>query len=143
MSLRPVPVPDESSAPYWQACARHELTLPRCSQCREFTLPPGVTCPNCNSSEPAFSFEKVSGRGKVRSWTVIRQSFLSGFDVPFLLVDVQLDEQPGVRMIGRLLDGPDAPLKLGDAVSVDFEDIAPDVSIPAFRLEPGRLESGA
>ena len=32
----------------------------------------------------------MSGRGVVRSWTVVRQSFLPGFDVPFVLVDVEL-----------------------------------------------------
>ena len=135
MPSRPLPVPDVSSAPYWEACARHQLTLPRCKQCGEFALPPDSTCPHCHSADPQFSFEPVSGRGKVRTWTVIRQSFLQGFDVPFLLVDVQLDDQPGVRMIGRLLDGADAALGLGDPVTVAFEDVAPGVSVPAFRLE--------
>ena len=40
----------------------------------------------------------------------MRQSFLPGFDddLPFVLVDVELEEQADLRMIGRLLDGPDA-----------------------------------
>ena len=33
---------------------------------------------------------------------------------PFVLVDVELTEQPDLRLIGRLLDGPDAPLAVGD-----------------------------
>jgi uncharacterized OB-fold protein len=135
---RPLPVPDASSAPYWAACADHVLKLPRCARCGVFTLPPDVACPNCHSLEPDFAYERVSGRGRVRTWTVIRQSFLPGFDVPFALVDVELDDQPQVRMIGRLLDGPDAPLRVGDAVRVDFEDLAPGVSVPAFRLEGAR-----
>lgn len=76
---RVLPVPDEASAPYWAACAEHVLKLPRCSQCREFTFPPDITCPNCHSLEPAYSFEEVSGKGSVRTWTVIRHSFLKGF----------------------------------------------------------------
>ena len=36
----------------------------------------------------------------------MRQSFLQGFDVPFVLVDVELVEQADLRLIGRLLDGP-------------------------------------
>ena len=36
-------------------------------------------------------------------------------------VDVALDEHPNVRLIGRLVDGPDAPLHLGDAVTVTFD----------------------
>ena len=32
-SERPLPVPDESSAPYWAAAAEHVLTVARCGQC--------------------------------------------------------------------------------------------------------------
>jgi uncharacterized OB-fold protein len=129
-----LPVADEISAPYWEACARHVLTLPRCSDCGEFTLPPDISCPNCQSLDPRFAFVAVSGRGRIRTWTVIRHSFLSGFDLPFLLVDVELDEQPKVRMIGRLVDGPDAAIAIGDAVTVTFDDLAPGVAVPAFTL---------
>jgi uncharacterized protein len=77
----------------------------------------------------------VSGRGTVRSWTVVRRSFLPGFDVPYLLVDVELVEQANLRLIGRLLDGPDALLQVGNAVRVAFEDIASGIAVPAFSLE--------
>jgi uncharacterized OB-fold protein len=104
-------------------------------------MPPDVTCPWCLSTDPAFVFEPVSGRGTVRSWTVMRQSFLPGFaeDVPFLLVDVELAEQAELRMVGRLLDGPDAPVRLGDPVTVAFEDVAPGVSVPAWTLDSSEV----
>jgi uncharacterized OB-fold protein len=97
-----------------------------------------VVCLHCGSTDPQYVFAPLSGRGIVRSWTVVRQSFLPGFDadVPFVLVDVELDEQPELRMIGRLLDGVDAPLRLGDRVVVGFEDVAPGVAVPAFELRP-------
>jgi uncharacterized OB-fold protein len=138
--VRPVPVPDERSAPYWEAAAEHVLAIARCSRCRAWAMPPDVTCPRCLSTDPAFVFEPVSGRGTVRSWTVMRQSFLPGFaeDVPFLLVDVELAEQAELRMVGRLLDGPDAPVRLGDPVTVAFEDVAPGVSVPAWTLDAER-----
>ena len=134
---RPVPVPDESSAPYWDAAAAHVLAVARCSRCGSFSIPPDVVCPHCHHGDPGFVFEPVSGRGVVRSWTVVRQSFLPGFtdDVPFVLVDVELDEQADLRMIGRLLDGPDVALHAGDRVVAAFEDIAPGVAVPAFVLE--------
>ncbi len=133
---RPVPVPDERSAPFWEAAARHVLTVARCSNCGTFAIPPDIACSACASPDPEFRFEAVSGRGTLRTWTVVRQSFLPGFDddVPFVLVDVELEEQSGLRMIGRLLDGPDAPLRLGAAVTVAFEDIAEGISVPAFVL---------
>jgi hypothetical protein len=57
-----------------------------------------------------------------------------GDDLPFVLVDVELVEQPELRLIGRLLDGVGADLHIGDAVVVGFEDLAPDVAVPAFEL---------
>jgi hypothetical protein len=72
----------------------------------------------------------------VRSWTVVRQSFLPGFDddIPFVLVDVELTEAPGIRLIGRLLDGAAATLRVGMPVTLAFEDLGPGVSVPAFEL---------
>ena len=66
----------------------------------------------------------------------MRDAFLPGFraDVPFVLVDVELDEEPELRIIGRLVDGPDAELHLGDRVSVVFDDLGPGVAVPAFEL---------
>jgi uncharacterized OB-fold protein len=129
-------VPDETSAPFWSAAAEHVLTVACCARCGRFTMPPDVVCPHCHSGDPGFEFTPVSGRGTVRSWTVVRQAFLPGFDddLPFVLVDVELVEQDDLRLIGRLLDGPDAELHVGAAVTVGFEDLAPGVAVPAFEL---------
>jgi len=137
VSARPVPVPDERSQGYWDAAAEHVLAMARCSRCSTFVMPPDIVCSHCHSTEPDFTFEPVSGRGVVRSWTVMHQSFVPGFDdlVPFVLVDVELEEQADLRTIGRLLDGPDAALAIGARVVVAFEDLAPGISVPAFALE--------
>jgi uncharacterized OB-fold protein len=136
-NTRPVPVPDDHSRGYWDAAADHVLAIARCSRCGTYAMPPDIVCSHCHSTEPDFTFVPVSGRGIVRSWTVMHQSFLPGFDelLPFVLVDVELDEQADLRTIGRLLDGLDAPLAIGARVVVGFEDLAPGVSVPAFTLE--------
>jgi uncharacterized OB-fold protein len=135
-ATRPVPVPDELSAPFWQAAAEHRLVLARCSGCGQFTHPPDVVCPYCHITDPQFAFDPVDGSGTVRSWAVMHQSFLSGFDadLPFVLVDVEMSAQADLRLIGRLLDGPAAPLRAGAVVKLAFEDIAAGFSVPAFRL---------
>lgn len=137
---RPVPVPDEQSAPFWQAAAEHVLSVARCARCREFSHPPSDVCPRCGSTNPDFVFTPVEGAGTIRSWTIMRQSFLPGFDrdVPFVLVDVELSVQRDLRLIGRLVEGPDAPLRLGALVRLAFEDIDAGVAVPAWALvEPG------
>ena len=137
-SQRPVPVPDELSAPYWSAAADHELVLARCSRCGQLTHPPDVICPLCHHPDPAYSFEPVSGVGTIRSWIVLRQSFLPGFEelLPFVLVDVELSAEPDIRLIGRLLEGADAALTIGSRVQVAFEQIDHGASVPAFELVP-------
>ena len=132
---RPVPVPDERSRGFWAATAGHSLVLARCARCTKFCHPPDAVCPHCGSSEPDFGFAPVDGKGVVRSWTVMRQSFLPGFDVPFVLVDVELASQADLRLIGRFVDGPGVPLRLGAPVRLVFEDLAPGVAVPAFALE--------
>jgi uncharacterized OB-fold protein len=133
---RPLPVPDEQSARYWAAAADHVLALARCMQCGHIAHPPGVVCPGCLHPTPGFDFLPVDGRGAIRSWTVIRDSFLPGFHdlVPFMLVDVELYVQPGLRLIGRLVDGVDADVHLGDRVTTVFDDLAPGIAVPAFAL---------
>lgn len=135
-TTRPVPVPDEVSAPFWEAAGRHVLTLARCARCGAFSHPPDDVCRECGSADPGFEFVEVDGAGTVRSWTVMRKSFLPGFDVPFVLVDVELAAAPGIRLIGRLLDGPEAPLRTGLSVALAFEDLGPGLSVPAFELTP-------
>ncbi len=131
---RPVPVPDERSQEFWSAAATRALVLARCTRCTKLAHPPDTVCPHCGTTDPAFEFTVVEGSGSIRSWTVMRQSFLPGFDVPFVLVDVELSAQPDLRLIGRLVDGPDAPLRLGAPVRLAFEDVAPGVAVPAFAL---------
>lgn len=137
-TARPLPVPDESSAPYWAAAARHVLTVARCGNCGTLTLPPDVVCTACGATDPGYEFTAVSGCAVVRSWTIIRQAFLPGFEqeLPFVLVDVELAEQADLRLIGRLLDGVDAELRVGAEVRVAFEDLTTEISLPAFELVP-------
>jgi hypothetical protein len=68
----------------------------------------------------------------------VRDSFLPGFadDLPYVLVDVELDCQSGIRTIGRLLDGPEASLFIGAKVTVAFEHLTEGFAVPAFWLEP-------
>ena len=93
-------------------------------------------CPDCGSTDPQFTTEPVEGGGTVRSWTVVRDAFLPGFagDVPFVLVDVELDVQPDLRMIGRLVDGPTRRSTSATASPSPSTTLADGVAVPAFAL---------
>lgn len=132
---KPLPVPDPLSEEFWRAAGSHVLAVQRCAACGWYTHPPDVICVNCLSPERAFRSERVSGRGRVRSWTVMRDAFLPGFrpDVPYVVVDVELEEQAGLRMIGQLV-GTDDGLALDAPVEVSFDDVAEGMAVPQFRL---------
>lgn len=134
---KPVPVPDALSAGYWAAAARRELAIARCPVCSTFSIPPDTVCRTCSNTDRPFEYQVVSGNGSVRSWTVIRMAFLPGFadDVPYVMVDVELDEQADLRMIGRLTDGVDAPVHIGARVRVGFDTVVDGVLVPAFTLQ--------
>jgi uncharacterized protein len=131
-----VPVPDERSAGFWRAAAGGVLAIQRCDHCGEYAHPPVVVCDACLSATPSFHFEPVSGAGVIRTWTVVRSTFLPAFsaEAPYVIVDVELPEQPNLRVLGRLVDGADAALACGAEVETVFTPVGPDIAIPQFRL---------
>jgi uncharacterized OB-fold protein len=133
---KPIPVADQRDEGFWRAAARGELAIQRCQACGWYCHPPTTVCSQCFSMPPSFAFEAVSGRGSIVSWTTFRQTFLPGFrdDVPYVIALVELAEQPGLTLIGRLVDGADAPFAIGSAVEVVFDETTPGVAVPAFTL---------
>ncbi len=126
---RPVPDPDPASAPFWEACARHELVLQTCASCETKRHPPRPMCPRCRSFE--HSWEQASGRGVLWSWVVAHPPVLPAFadDVPYTVAVVELEE--GVRMIGRLLDAGD--VRPGMPVAVAWDDVEAGVALASWR----------
>jgi uncharacterized OB-fold protein len=128
---RPVPDPDISGAPFWEAAARHELVIQNCLSCGTIRHPPRPMCPVCNSMD--YTFEQASGRGRIWSWVIAHAPVLPSFaeKVPYNVVVVELEE--GVRMIGNLLDVDNDAIEEGMQVTVDFEDVEEGVSLPVWR----------
>jgi uncharacterized OB-fold protein len=112
----PLPdVDDPVTAPFFAGAARGELLIPRCAACRAYVWYPAEQCPHCGG-EPEWT--RVSGRGRVFSWAVVRRPFLPAFAdrVPFVTALVALDEDPAVRVASYVVDcdpasiTPDAPV---------------------------------
>jgi uncharacterized OB-fold protein len=134
--LRPVPVPDATSAGFWQAAADHRLVVQRCTSCGWLSYPPDVTCSRCLTTRPLFEWQTVSGRGTLRSWTVVHTAFLPGFMpyVPYVVAAAELAEQSGLRLFARLVDAGETTLTYGAPVETVFEDVADGVAVPVIRL---------
>ncbi len=68
----------------------------------------------------------------------MRDAFLPAFaeETPYVIAEVELVEQEGLRIIARLAGADPGDLALGMAVGVEFDDRADGVSIPQFTVSP-------
>lgn len=133
---RPIPdTRDPLTARFWEAANREQLTLRRCSDCGTVSHPPvfGV-CIECQSDE--FVFVPVSGAGRVYSYAVIHDQRIAAFDqyVPYVVASIELDEVPGIFFQTNLPGASLNDIRFDARVDVFFEEIAPDVRIPQWRL---------
>ena len=111
---KPLPKPTPTSRPFWEAARRHELSLQRCAACKAYIYYPRERCPHCFSDRLAW--ERVSGRGKVYSYTVVRRASSRSFaDKPYVLAIVELEEGP--RMTSNIVAAPES-VKVGMPVVV-------------------------
>ena len=126
---KPLPKPSPTSRPFWEAAKRHELMLQHCNSCRAFIYYPRDLCPYCMSDQ--LEWERMSGRGKVYSYTVVRRASTRSFaDAPYVLAIVELDE--GVRMTTDIVAAPEA-VKVGMPVAVYFDDVTPEHTLVKFK----------
>lgn len=134
---RPLPEPDADSAPFWEACGRHELRVQRCGDCGFRRHPPRPRCPDCGSF--AVEWEQLSGRGEVYSWVVAHPPVLPAFQerVPFAVVLVALAEDPRLRLLGNLQGCEPGNVRIGLPVEVSFEELGDGVTLPQWRPREG------
>lgn len=131
---RPLPGPDDVTRFYWDAAAAHRLVLQRCRSCTKLQYPPEVCCVHCQGDE--FEVSEISGRGVIYSYAEVSRALHAGFleAVPYVVVIVELDVQPGLRILSNLVDVPaGTSLTCGMPVEVVFEDRGA-ITLPQFRL---------
>jgi uncharacterized protein len=131
VSMRPLPEPDDQSAPFWEAAKERRLIIQRCSDCNTYRHPPRPMCPRCLSFNQGWV--TASGRATVWSWIIAHPPVLPAFAdrVPYNVVVVELEE--GVRMIGNLIGVANEDITEGMPVVVDFEDAGEGVVLPQWR----------
>jgi len=123
------PRPTPETEPYWEGCAAGELRLQRCTTCDAHYFPPRPFCPTCLSGDVVW--EAVSGRGTLHTY-VINHRAAPGFEAPYAIAVVQLDEGP--RMMSNIVGVDPTPeaLVLDMALQVSFETRG-EIQLPVFR----------
>ena len=126
---------------FWAAASRHELAIPRCSNCQRWVWYPQAKCPGCGHGRLAWV--KTSGRGSLFSWARVERALFAPFKskAPYITGLVALEECPEVRIVTNILDCDPGLLEIDMPVQVvfralDFPDADRDVTAPFFVPAP-------
>ena len=121
----------ELTRPFWEAAKRHELVMPRCKTCDQLFFYPRSECPRCLGSD--LEWVRVSGRGRLHSFTIINQPANAAFrdDVPYVYALVQLIEGP--RMISNLVECDVESVSVDMPVEAVFDDVTPEWTLVKFK----------
>ena len=125
-----IPTISLRTAPYWQSGSDGRLRIARCIDCEQFIHPPRPICPRCLRQD--IEFAPVSGRGIVYSYTINRYAWTEKIREPYVVAEIDLMEQPGLRLIANIVDCPVDQVTIGMNVAVTFEAVE-DLWIPLFR----------
>jgi uncharacterized OB-fold protein len=133
MGIKPVPLPDDVSRPYWEGARKHELRIQQCKACSEFQHPPQERCALCDASD--FDWPLLSGQGVVYTFVVDRRLMTPGFDEPYAVLQVRPveAERDAVRITTNMRECELGDIYCGMPVEVLFEDISDQVTLPQFR----------
>lgn len=127
-SSRTLPKLEPETTFFWTSGADGVLRIQRCGSCGHWQHPPFPRCSACGSEDVAP--QPVSGRARVKSYTVNHERWKPGLDVPFLFGVVELEEQAELFVFTNLLMPVDA-VAIGMPVAVQFE-LHEDVWLPMF-----------
>jgi uncharacterized OB-fold protein len=125
-ATKPVPVPDEISASFFDGARGGKLMLQHCTACGTWSFPVRERCPNCFAA--SLVWRQASGRGSLYTFTIMHQVMNPGFAsaVPYNVAQVDLDE--GVRMTSNVVGISNDALRIGMRLEAVFED-----AVPKFR----------
>ena len=130
------PVPQPESDFYWEKCKKHELWLRNCTDCDQAYFYPRDICPIPGCFSRNTNWIQSSGRGKIHAFTIVERAPTPAFQdrVPFVAAVVETEE--GARIPTNVIDVEPDPdvVSIGMEVSVTFEDLDENISLPMFRL---------
>ena len=131
----PQPQPDFDTEGFWEATAAGRVALCRCVGCDLWHHPPLERCRACAGET---TFAPIAGTGRLRSFIVVQHGAVPGYldAIPYVVGLVELDDQPGLRLIGRVLDVRPGELDCGALVRAEVMPLPPgEFSVVGFRIE--------
>jgi uncharacterized protein len=125
---KPLPKDDPLMAPFWDLARQHKLSVQCCAACGDRHFPASPVCPVCLSEDQ--SFQPVSGKGKLVSWVTFHRAYWEGFELPYDVCLVKLDEGP--LLLSNFMGKKPADLHEGLPVHAVFDDVTDGTTLPKF-----------
>ena len=129
MARPPRPTANRDSAFFWEGVEKEELWIQRCLSCQRLRHPPRPMCPHCLSLD--WDHVVASGRGEIYSYVVHHHPPVYGYDPPFAVALVELEE--GTRIVGNVLSIDPADVRIGLPVEVCFQSVDGEWKLPQWR----------
>jgi uncharacterized protein len=128
---KPIPIPDEISAPFFDGAREGRLMLQHCPSCAGWSFPVRERCPHCFAA--GLQWRQASGRGTLYTFAIMHQVMNPGFaaSVPYNVCQIDLEE--GVRMIANVIGISNDALRIGMKLEAVFEDLGETIHVPKFR----------
>ena len=128
-------VPDDLTAPFWDAANQSKLVIQNCRACNRLQHPPELRCGKCGLGD-SLGWEEMSGKGKIYNYGVVHDCpvRLLQDDQPFNLAVVMLDEDPGIQMYSHMPGVSEDEVPVGANVRVIFEKSANGQLIPEWEV---------
>jgi uncharacterized protein len=130
---------DHLNKQLYKGYLEHRLVAGRCGHCGQWHTPLRPRCPSCWSTSVAAT--PVSGRGTVYLLTLLHQGPPSpdvDYSTPWPLAAIELLEQPGLRVVGTLVDCAPEQLHIGLPVELTWI-VRAGAPWPAFRPSSEKL----
>lgn len=129
-----LPIPDEDSIVFWEACRRQRLVVQQCVACRHHRFPPSPLCPACLS--PRLTWQEDVGQGEIETFCIYH-SELAGpawqSELPYVVAVIRL-WQTQVQMLSQIQCDDPSRISIGLPVHVIFEPASERVTLPKFAL---------
>lgn len=123
------PVVTHDNKVFWDGCKEHKLLIQKCAECGTLQHPPRPLCAKCHSFDKEYV--EASGKGTVHSFMIGERSLHPAYPPGFNIVLVDMAE--GVRIVGTIVDAEADEVDFDMPVTLDFEEIDEECSIPVFR----------
>jgi uncharacterized OB-fold protein len=130
---RKLPLLTAETEAFWTGGEQGCLMIQRCTSCGLYQHPPLPICSACRTETVLPS--AVSGRARIKTFTVNHQAWVPGLDEKFVFAAVELEEQAELYVFTNILAQP-AAVRSGLPVKVCFEHHE-DVWLPMFELAGG------